>query len=273
MTLPPLPQLMQPLTFLGEQVRFQTRAVSRIPAAVRKHRGEVLNLLAVVSFGRGAMALIGGTVVTVGFLTAFTGVELGIQGYTQLSDIGVASLSGFVSAYVNTRLAAPFMAGIALIATVGAGFTAQLGAMRVSEEIDALEAMGIPSITYLVSSRLIAGLLAILPLYAIGLVASYLGTRLVVTLIYGQSAGSYDHYFYSFLSDRDILASFVEVAVGAIVIMGIHCYYGYFATGGPAGVGRAVGRAVRLSLIAVLFTDLLLSLALYGSSDTLHISG
>ena len=265
--------LLQPLTFLGDQVRFQAKAIAKVPTAVRRHHREVLSLVALVSFGRGAMAMIGGTVVTVGFLTAFTGVELGIQGYTQLSDIGVSVLSGFVSAYINTRLAAPFMAGIALIATVGAGFTAQLGAMRVSEEIDALESMGVPSMGYLVSTRIVAGLLAIVPLYAIGLVASYLGTRLVVTLVYGQSAGTYDHYFYAFLSNRDILYSFVEVAVGAVVIMGIHCYYGYNATGGPAGVGRAVGRAVRLSLIAVLFIDLLLSLALYGSAHTVHISG
>ena len=258
---------------LGHQVRFYTEAARHIPRTLRHHRGEVLRLLAIVSFGRGALAVIGGTVVTVGFLTATTGIELGIQGYTQLSDIGVEALAGFVSAYVNTRLAAPFIAGIALIATVGAGFTAQLGAMRVSEEIDALEVMAVPSMAYLVTSRIIAGMVAILPLYAVGLICSYVGTRLIVTTVYRQSGGSYDHYFYSFLQSRDIIASFAIVLIGAVLSMSIHCYYGYFASGGPAGVGRAVGRAVRLSLIVVLSSDLVLSLAFYGASDTLHISG
>lgn len=269
----PTRPLTDSLEFLGEMVRFQARAFGQIPYALRHHPREVLRLLALVSFGRGAIALIGGTVATVGFLTTFTGIELGIQGYTQLSNIGVEALTGFVSAYVNTRLAAPFIAGIALIATVGAGFTAQLGAMRVSEEIDALEVMGVRSVAYLVSTRIIAGLVAIVPLYAVGLLTSYLGTRLIITVVYGQSGGSYDHYFTTFLVHRDVWASIGQVAFGSILIMAIHCYYGYRATGGPAGVGRAVGQAVRLSLIVVLSADLLLSLALYGGSNSLHISG
>jgi len=269
----PLASAAEGLGVVGDHVGFYLSALRRLPRAAIRYWREVLRLIALVSFGRGALATIGGTVVTIGFLTAFTGIELGIQGYTQLSDLGVSVLSGFVSAYVNTRLAAPFISGIALIATVGAGFTAQLGAMRVNEEIDALEVMGVPSMAYLVSTRILAGLIAVVPLYAVGLIASYLGTRSIVTLVYHQSAGSYDHYFFTFLQGRDILASIGEVAVGAAVVMAIHCFYGYRATGGPAGVGRAVGRAVRLSLIIVLFIDLLLSLALYGSSDTIHIAG
>lgn len=261
------------LDFLADMVRFQAHAFAKIPYAIRHYPREILRLLALVSFGRGAMALIGGTVVTIGFLTTFIGIELGIQGYNQLGNIGVESLTGFVSAYINTRLAAPFIAGIALIATVGAGFTAQLGAMRISEEIDALEVMAVHSVAYLVSTRIVAGLIAVVPLYAIGLLSSYAGTRLIVTGVYGQSGGSYDYYFTSFLIHRDVWASIAQVAFGAVLIMSIHCYYGYRATGGPADVGIAVGRAVRLSLIAVLTADLLLSLALYGGSNSLHISG
>lgn len=263
----------QALEQLGDIVRFQVHAFGQVPTAIRRYPKEILRLLALVSFGRGALALIGGTVITIAFLTTFVGIELGIQGYTQLSTIGVESLTGFVSAYINTRLAAPFIAGIALVATVGAGFTAQLGAMRVNEEIDALDVMAVPSVAFLVSTRIVAGLIAIVPLYAVGLLASYAGTRLIITGVYGQSGGSYDYYFMTFLVHRDIWASIVTVAVGSVLILGIHCYYGYRATGGPAGVGRAVGRAVRLSLITVLSADLLLSLALYGGTNTLHIAG
>ena len=268
-----LPSVWGPLDGLGDQVLFYVKVVTHIPTALVRHRREILRLLGEVSFGSGALALIGGTVVTVGFLTSFAGIELGIQGYSQLSDIGVEALTGFISAYINTRLAAPIIAGIALVATVGAGFTAQLGAMRVSEEIDALEVMSVPSVTYLVSTRVIAGMVAVIPLYAVALLASYACTRLIVTFLFGQSSGAYGHYFNTFLIPSDILASFVKVLIMSVVIMSVHCYYGYFASGGPAGVGRAVGRAVRLSLVLVLFTDMLLSFALYGATDTLNISG
>jgi phospholipid/cholesterol/gamma-HCH transport system permease protein len=257
----------------GEHVRFYVAAIAGIPHAVTTYRREVLRLISTVAFGSGALALVGGTVVVVSFLTAFAGIELGLQGYSQLSNIGVEALSGFVSAYINTRLAAPALAGIALTATVGAGFTAQLGAMRVSEEIDALEVMSIHSVRFLVSTRIVAGLVSIVPLYAVSLLASYAATRLVVTLGFGQSSGAYQHYFNTFLIPSDIVLSVVKVMCMAVVIMAICCYYGFNANGGPAGVGRAVGSAVRLSLISILFADMLLSFALYGTSHSLNITG
>lgn len=257
----------------GQQFLFHVSAVLGIRLALSRYVREVRRLIAGVTFGTGALAVIGGTVVTVAFLTSFAGIELGLQGYSQLRGVGVEALSGFISAYINTRLAAPIIAGIALVATVGAGFTAQLGAMRVSEEIDALEVMSIHSVPYLVSTRIVAGFVAIVPLYAVALLASYALTRIVVVTVYGQSPGAYGHYFKTFLISSDIVASFVLVMFMAVVSMAVCCYYGYNATGGPSGVGRAVGRAVRLSLVAVLFTDMLLSFALYGSVDTLHISG
>lgn len=258
---------------VGDQMNFYAAALAGIPFAARRYKKEVIRLIAAVGFGTGALAVIGGTVVVVAFLTGFAGIELGLQGYSQLGNIGVEALTGFISAYINTRLAAPAIAGIALTATVGAGFTAQLGAMRVSEEIDALEVMSIRTIPYLVSTRIIAGFAAIIPLYSVALLASYATTRAVVTLGFGQSPGAYGHYFDTFLIPSDILVSFVKVLAMSIVIMSISCYYGYNAKGGPAGVGRAVGSAVRLSLVTVLFTDMLLSFALYGSTDTLNISG
>jgi phospholipid/cholesterol/gamma-HCH transport system permease protein len=257
----------------GEQVRFYVAALRGIPYALTKYQREVLRLISTVAFGSGAIALVGGTVVVVSFLTAFAGIELGLQGYSQLSNIGVEALSGFISAYINTRLAAPALAGIALTATVGAGFTAQLGAMRVSEEIDALEVMSIRSIPYLVSTRIVAGLVSIIPLYAVSLLASYAATRLVVTYGFGQSAGAYQHYFNTFLIPGDIVLSFVKVMCMSVVIMAVCCYYGYNAKGGPAGVGQAVGSAVRHSLISILFADMLLSFALYGTSHSLNITG
>jgi phospholipid/cholesterol/gamma-HCH transport system permease protein len=256
----------------GGQIVFYGKAYGWTWRALLRYKREIVRQLTAVSFGRGALALVGGTAVIVAVLTGLAGVEVSLEGYSQLANIGVEALTGFVSAYVNTRIAAPLIASIALIATVGSGFTAELGAMRISEEIDALEVMAVPSIPFLITTRIIAGFIAITPLYAIALISSYALSRFTVVFFYHQSAGAYDHYFSTFLVPTDILYSFIEVLLMSVVIMSVHCYYGYTATGGPAGVGEAVGRGVRLSLIAVMFVALATSMVLYGHSGTLHLA-
>jgi phospholipid/cholesterol/gamma-HCH transport system permease protein len=261
------------LTQLGRQMRFYARSIGWTGRTVRRYKKEVVRLLAEVSLGTGALAVIGGTVGVIGFLAFFTGTEVGLQGYSALNQLGSAAFTGFVSAYFNTREIAPLVAGLALAATVGCGFTAQLGAMRISEEVDALEVMGIPSLPFLVTTRMIAGFIAVIPLYVVGLLSSYWATRLIATGYYGQSKGTYDHYFHLFLPPGDVLWSFAKVLVFAVVIILIHCYYGYTASGGPAGVGLAVGKAVRTSIVAINLVDFFLSLAIWGATTTVRIAG
>lgn len=258
---------------LGGQMAFYLKALAWTPRTIRRYKKEVARLLAEVTFGTGALAVIGGTVGVITFLSFFTGTEVGLQGYAALSQLGTESFTAFISAFFNTREIAPLVAGLALSATVGCGFTAQLGAMRISEEIDALEVMAVPSLPFLVTSRMIAGLIAVVPLYVIGLLSSYLSTRTIATAYYGLSAGTYDHYFRTFLPPIDVLWSFGKVLVFAVVIIMTHCYYGYTAKGGPAGVGVAVGRAVRTAIVAVNVIDFFLSLAIWGSNATVRIAG
>jgi phospholipid/cholesterol/gamma-HCH transport system permease protein len=203
----------------------------------------------------------------------FVGTVVGMQGYAALDQIGTATLNGFISAYFNTREIAPLVAALALSATVGAGFTAQLGSMRISEEIDALRVIGVPAVPYLVTTRVVAGFIAIIPLYVIGLLTSYAGSRIVTVYFRGQSAGTYDHYFHLFLPPVDILLSFIKVLIFAVLTILIHCRIGYQAHGGPAGVGVAVGRSVRRTIVTVAILDLLLSLAMWGSTTTVRIAG
>jgi phospholipid/cholesterol/gamma-HCH transport system permease protein len=261
------------LAGLGDQLIFHVRALASIPRALRRYPKEVVRLLSEVSFGSGALAVIGGTVGVMIMLSLFTGTVVGLQGYAALNQIGTSALNGFISAYFNTREIAPLVAGLALSSTVGCGFTAQLGAMRISEEIDALEVMSVRSLPFLVTSRVIAGLVAVVPLYVIGLLTSYLGSRAVTVYYYGQSAGTYDHYFALFLPPVDVMLSFLKVMIFAVVVILIHCYYGYKASGGPAGVGLAVGKAVRLAIIAVNVVDFFLSLALWGATTTVRVAG
>jgi len=264
---------MKALDNLGEELAFFVKALAWIPRAIAHYKKEILRLLAEVTLGSGSLAVIGGTVGVIGALTFFTGTNVGLQGYAALNQLGTAAFSGFVSAYFNTREIAPLVAGIALAATVGCGFTAQLGAMRISEEVDALEVMAVPSLPYLVTTRVVAGLIAVVPLYVVGLLSSYFATRLTVTQFFGQSPGTYDHYFTQFLPPGDVLWSFGKVLVFAVVVILIHCYHGYNASGGPAGVGVAVGRAVRTSIVAINVIDLFLSMAIWGTTTTVRLAG
>jgi phospholipid/cholesterol/gamma-HCH transport system permease protein len=258
---------------LGDQLIFYLRALAWVPRTMRRYLREVMRLLAEVSFGSGALGVIGGTIGVMVGMTVFTGAVVGLQGYAALNQIGTAAFTGFISAYFNTREIAPLVAGLALSATVGAGFTAQLGAMRISEEVDALEVMGIPSLPYLVTTRIVAGVVAIIPLYGLGLVTSYLASREITVLFNGQSAGTYDHYFNLFLPPVDILWSFAKVLVFSVMVILAHCYYGYRASGGPAGVGVAVGRAVRTAIVTISITDFFLSLAIWGATTTVKVAG
>ena len=258
---------------LGDQLAFHLRAIRWIPQTLVHYRKEVLRLIAEVTFGVGVLAVLGGTIGVIVMMSGFTGVVVGLQGYAALDQIGASVLTGFLSAYVNTREVAPLVASLALSATVGCGFTAQLGAMRISEEIDALEVMAIPSVPYLVTTRIIAGFIAVIPLYVVGLLASYLATRGVNTIVQGQSTGSFDHYFYMFLPPEDVIYSFVKVIIFAFVLVMIHCYYGFTATGGPAGVGVAVGRAVRTTIVVVAILNFFVGLALWGTTTTVRVAG
>jgi phospholipid/cholesterol/gamma-HCH transport system permease protein len=258
---------------IGDHTLFYGKALAGVPFAATRYRKEIIRLIAEISMGAGTLAMIGGTVAIVGFLTLATGGTLAVQGYSSLGNIGIEALTGFLSAFINVRIAAPIVAGIGLAATFGAGVTAQLGAMRINEEIDALESMAIRPISYLVSTRILSGMIAIVPLYSIAVVLSFVASRFVTVVLFGQSAGLYDHYFNTFLNPIDLLWSFLQAILMALAILFIHTYFGYFATGGPSGVGVAVGNAVRTSLVVVVSVTLLVSLSIYGSNGNFHLSG
>ena len=261
------------LSRIGDHTLFYGRAVAGTPYAAMHFRKETVRLIAEISMGAGTLAMIGGTVVIVGFLTLATGGVLAIQGYSSLGNIGIEALTGFLAAFINVRIAAPVVAGIGLAATFGAGVTAQLGAMRINEEIDALESMGIRPVEYLVSTRIVAGMIAITPLYSIAVILSFLASQFTTVVLFGQSGGLYDHYFDTFLNPIDLLWSFLQAVLMAIAILLVHTYFGYFASGGPSGVGAAVGNAVRTSLVVVVSVTLLVSLSIYGSNGNFNLSG
>lgn len=258
---------------LGRQSIFYGRAVASSPKAVRHYGREQVRLIAEVGMSNGTLAIVGGSAIITLFITFFAGVTGGVQTYKALTDLNLEALAGFTSGIINPRLLVPIVSGAALAATVGTGFTAQLGAMRISEEIDALEVMAVPSLPYLVSTRVVAGMICVGPIFAMSMVGAWVGWKTTQVGFFGLSAGTFDHYMFTFMQPMDILASFVQAIFVAIVVILIHTYFGYTATGGPAGVGLAVGRAVRTSLVAVLTVQLCVAMALYGGVNTFRISG
>ena len=265
-------RVMDSLVNLGAQLVFMAKSLGDIIFATR-HVGEIARLVSDITVGAGALVVGAGTVGVIFFMSFFTGTQVGLEGFKGLQLIGAEAFTGFLSAFANTREITPLIAGVTLAAQVGAGFTAELGAMRVNEEIDALEVMAVRPVPYLVSTRIIAALIAIIPLYLIALFASYIATDLIVTKMLGLSAGTYNHYFDLFLPPIDILYSLIKASVFAIAVALIHCYYGFNASGGPAGVGIAVGRAIRASIVAVNVLNLMLSAFMWGVSDTVRIAG
>src|SRR5437588_1866918 len=261
---------------VGRQLSFYGRAMGDV-VTVRLFRrgygGQLAAMISDITIGAGALIVGGGMVFVILSMSFFTGTEVGLQGFKGLEQIGAQAFTGLVGSFANTREVTPIIAGVAFAAQVGAGFTAELGAMRISEEIDALEVMSIPSFVYLVCTRVIAALLCIIPLYLFSLYASFFATEIVTTKFFGLSPGIYHHYFRLYLPPIDVAYSLAKACVFAVVVSLIHCYYGYFATGGPAGVGVAVGRAIRLSIVAVVVLNLVMSIFFWGGGNTVKVAG
>ena len=145
--------------------------------------------------------------------------------------------------------------------------------MRIAEEIDALEAQAIRPVPFVVSTRVIAGVVTIIPLFLITLILSYLSCAFVVNTINGQSPGTYYHYFTAFLSPVDMLFAVVKAVIFVIAVILIHCYQGFYAAGGPEGVGIASGRAIKSSFVMIVVLDMILTLVFWGSDVGFRFSG
>lgn len=258
---------------LGSFATFALRAIAEIPATLRLYPAEMLRQLKDIAWGSGAIIVGGGTVGVMILLSISAGTSLGIEGFNGLELVGLAPLTGFISASANTRELAPLIAALALASQVGCRFTAQLGSMKIHEEVDALEVMAVSPMRYLVSTRVVACMLAILPLYLIGLLGSYAASQASVVYLFGQSPGQYDHYFSTFIQGRDVFLSVIKILIFAIAVTLIHCWYGFKVGGGPQAVGEATGAAIRASIVVVVVLDMVLTLIFWGGDPGFRVSG
>lgn len=258
---------------LGHMVVFLLRAVAAIPTTLRHYRKEFLRILSDVTWGNGSLVVGGGTAGVIIVLGASAGAIVAIEGYNALHLLGLEPATGMVSSTATTRELAPIMASLAFAAQAGCRFTAQLGAMRISEEIDAMESLAIRSIPYLVTTRLLASVVAVVPLYLVCLTVNYVAVQSVIGLTGGVSAGTYGHYFSLVLNGTDIAYSLLKTVVFVVITTTIQCYYGFYAAGGPQGVGTAAGRAMRASISAMIVVNLLMTVALWGIGSGARLGG
>ena len=258
---------------LGHITTFTFDTVAGIRHVATTYRRQTLLYIQEFAWGRGAILVGGGTAVVLVILGMAVGASIGIQGYASLDLVGMGSLTGFISSYANTRELAPIIAAIGFAAQAGCRLTAEIGSMRIAEEIDALESMAVRPIPYVVSTRVVAAITTIIPLYIVTLILSFAAAKLVVILLHGQSAGTYDFYFDAFLKPQDLAFSVIKVLVFVVSVVIIHSYQGYYASGGAEGVGRASGRAIRSSLIIIVVEDMILTLLMWGFDSGVKISG
>ncbi|QLY30450.1 ABC transporter permease [Nocardia huaxiensis] len=264
---------LRPVESFGFVLRFLWQALSSIPLTLTRYRAETMRAITNMTWGRGSVIVGGGTVPMMIVLGLAMGASVAVESFATLDMLGMGPVTGIVSAYATTRELAPIAAAVGFAAQAGCRMTAEIGSMRISEEIDALESLGLRSVPFVVTTRVLAGVVAIVPTFLIALILSYAACRGVITLVHGQSGGVYDHYFFQFVSGFDVIAAVIKVTIFSAAVILIHCYYGFFAAGGPEGVGIASGRAVRASFVAVIVLDMVISIAAWGFNSAISFTG
>ncbi|WP_278263074.1 ABC transporter permease [Nocardia sp. AG03] len=262
-----------PVESIGFVVGFGWQVLSSVPYTLGHYRKQTVTTITDMTWGRGSVIIGGGVVPLMLLLGAAMGASIGIEAFSALNLLSLGQLSGLISAFGVTRELAPIAAGIGFAAQAGCRMTAEIGSMRISEEIDAIESLGIRSVPFVVTTRVIAGIVAVAPAFVVALILSYLSCAFVVTTVHGTPTGTYNHYFDQFVVGWDVFAAVVKVTVFAIAVVLIHCYQGYFATGGPEGVGIGSGRAIRASLVAIIALDMLATIALWGFRSPVSFTG
>jgi phospholipid/cholesterol/gamma-HCH transport system permease protein len=234
--------------------------------------GRVLRFIA-ETVRQAGILIISSTLVIWG-LVFIIGLQCGIEGAYLLRSEGSPQYAGVFAAWCDLRELAPLCFGYMMAAKVGTGIVAELGSMRISEEIDALEVMGISGVTFLCSTRLLASWLVLPFMYlgavAWGFLASYIA---VVQQVANVSAGGYSLIFWEFQNPGDLLYSLIKAMAMATVIVLVGCYYGYTASGGPVGVGTATAKSMVVNIVSVHVIGMLGTQLFWGANPRAPIGG
>jgi phospholipid/cholesterol/gamma-HCH transport system permease protein len=250
----------------GEIVRFCAGVAGQVYSGrVMRFFGEALRQTGILILGS-AMIIWG--------LVFITGLTCGIEGAYLLRAQGAPAYAGVFSAWCDLRELVPYAFGYMMAAKVGTGIVAELGSMRISDEIDALEVMGVPPMLFLAATRLLAAWIALPFIFMASIGVAYFASWLAVVKQIGDvSSGGYFLIFWMFQNPPDLLYSVVKGMVMATVIVLVGCYYGYTASGGPVGVGAATAKSMALNIVLVHVIGMTGSLLFWGANPRAPIGG
>jgi phospholipid/cholesterol/gamma-HCH transport system permease protein len=223
---------------------------------------------------RQAGILILSSTIVIWGLVFIIGLQCGIEGAYFNRSVGAPAYAGVFSAWCDLRELVPYAFGYMMAAKVGTGIVAELGSMRISDEIDALEVMGIDSMTFLCATRLLAAWLVLPFMYIAAVGAGFFASYLAVVQQIGEvSSGGFFLIFWMFQNPPDLLYSVIKGMAMATVIVLVGCYYGYNAGGGPVGVGTATAKSMVLNIVLVHLIGMLGTQLFWGANPRAPIGG
>ena len=239
--------------------------------------GEVYGLKVFRFFGealrQSGILIVSSTIVIWG-LVFIIGLQCGIEGAYFNRSVGAPAYAGVFAAWCDLRELVPYAFGYMMAAKVGTGIVAELGSMRISEEIDALEVMGFDSMLFLCATRLLAAWIVLPFMYIAAVGAGFFASYLAVVVQIGEvSQGGYSLIFWQFQNPPDLLFSAVKAMAMATVIVLVGCYYGYNASGGPVGVGTATAKSMVLNIVLVHLVGMLGTQVFWGANPRAPIGG
>jgi len=252
------------LDSFGEIARFGTRVAGLV------YSGRAFRFLG-ESIRQAGILILGSALIIWAFVFIL-GLQCGLQGAYFFRAQGAPGYAGLFSAFCDLREALPYAFGYILSAKVGTGIVAEIGAMRISDEIDALEVMGVPPMSFLCATRLLGAWIALPFIYLVGIGIMYAASYLVVVKqVADVSSGGYELIFWMFQDPTDLLFSVIKGMSMATVIVLVGCYYGYTASGGPVGVGTATAKSMVFNIVAVHILGMLGTLVFWGANPRMPI--
>jgi phospholipid/cholesterol/gamma-HCH transport system permease protein len=253
-------------------------SVGEVGGFMARVMGEVYGLRVFRFFGetlrQAGLIIVSSTLVVLG-LAFFIGLgTCGIEGAYFAEAQGVGSVAGIFAAWCNLREAVPYAFGYMMAAKVGTGIVAEIGAMRINDEIDALEVMGIDSIVFLCATRLLAAWIVLPFMYLTAIGVAYLASYIAVVDQVGYvTSGGYLLLFWQYQNPPDVLFSLTKGMFMATAVVLVGCYYGYKASGGPVGVGTATAKSMVLNIVLVTMIGMLGTEIFWGSNPRAPIGG
>jgi phospholipid/cholesterol/gamma-HCH transport system permease protein len=250
------------LPLIGSLVTFAGELVRELPR-LRHLGGEVLRQAALIASG---------SLLVIMAIAFFAGGSCGLESTALARAFGFDPISGGFSAWCSLREVVPFVFGYILAAKVGCGIVAELGAMRVGEEVDALEAMGVRSLAYLALTRIVACAIVLPVAYLLSIVSAYVASYLMSVVRFGDvSPGTWKLFFLAFQDEWDVLFSVIKGMAIAVWVVLVALFHGYRVEGGPVEVGMATARSMAVSIIGVTAISMLGTLVFWGANSRIPI--